>query len=113
MPNRTVLIVFLLSSAGLCEAQTDLTKCIKVDQVMKFLALYRTSKPTYPQSQLVAAIKEKGFCARPTDAEWTRIREAEASHELVAAIEEATRRPGDVGPRPNPIKPPPPPKEGT
>src|SRR5690348_9681190 len=114
MSYRLVLALAPLLAASLCEAQTDLTNCVNVDKVMTFLALYKKTKNSYPQSQLIAKIKEFGFCARPTEAELARIRAAEGSSDLLVAIDEATRGPGDLhlGEHKN-VPPPPPPKTGT
>ena len=113
MRYRTVIVTFLLLWPGLCTAQRNPVKCTRMDQVMTWLGLYRKSKNTYPQAQLIAKIKDEGFCARPTEAEFEAIRKAEGSPELLTAIDEATRPAGNnvFGPKPQPT-PPPPPKEG-
>src|SRR5215831_16627889 len=113
MRYRTVIVTFLLLWPGLCTAQRNPVKCTRMDQVMTWLGLYRKSKNTYPQAQLIAKIKDEGFCARPTEAEFEAIRKAEGSPELLTAIDEATRPAGNTvfGPKPQ-STPPPRPKEG-
>jgi hypothetical protein len=60
---------------------------------------------------VIAAIKEQGYCKRPTEAEWEAIRKGEGSPELLNAIDEATR-PAAERIEHSVKQPPPRPKEG-
>jgi hypothetical protein len=117
MSFRTTLNLLLVISltAALGSPQSGSSKCVNLDQVMQYLALYQKSPNSYPQSIAIGKIKQLGFCERPTDADMGKIKAARGSQELIAAIEEATSHadpPAKSGTVPTPAVPPSRPKEG-
>src|SRR3984885_3161004 len=88
------------TQSGICQSpprgdqrQADQT-CYPVDQII--IGLDKNAgrnKNTYPESTLIAAIKQRTVCSRPTASELSKIRSDGGSDKLIDAIEAASPAP--------------------
>jgi hypothetical protein len=95
------------TQSGICQSsprvdqrQADQT-CYPVDQVITGLGKnVDRNKNTYSESTLIASIKQRTVCSRPTASELSKIRSAGGSEKLVDAMEAASPAPLLAAPAP-------------
>jgi len=92
--GRIIALACVLHRLGhpcFSQTQKDTSKCVSVKRVLELLGYYNKSRNSYPQSQIITLIKDRGFCGRPTPSELDGIKRENGSPELLAAIDAATR----------------------
>ena len=107
----SLLIVFWLSTTRYVTCQS-LSKsdqlqaaqtCYPIDQIVDTLVKHTgRNKNTYPEPNLIAAVKRRTVCSRPTADELDKIRSAGGSGKLIDAIEAASPPPPPTHPSPPP-----------
>ena len=90
------------TQSAICQSQRQADQtCYPVDQVIIGLGKnVDRNKNTYPESTLIAAIKQRTVCSRPTASELSKIRSAGGSEKLIDALEAASPAPLLAAPAP-------------
>jgi hypothetical protein len=90
------------TQSAICQSQRQADQtCYPVDQVIVGLGKNTDrNKNTNPESTLIASIKQRTVCSRPTASELSKIRSAGGSEKLIDALEAASPAPLLAAPAP-------------